>query len=142
MQLITQNVDGLSPRATSSLAPESTETIHELHGSIFGTRCTSCGDERVDERSPICDALEGTHEAFERGEPRDVPVERLPHCEKCDGLLRPAVVWFGEVPKGLEDVVPDALDACDFLLVVGTSSTVRLQDSSDSVRAPAERRFM
>ena len=46
-------------------------------------------------------------------------------CTTCGGLLRPAIVWFGET---LDDEVLDAsfkeLDSCDLCLVVGTSSIV------------------
>lgn len=39
------------------------------------------------------------------------------------GLLRPAVVWFGEsIP--LLGSIEDLIERCDLLLVLGTSSTV------------------
>jgi NAD-dependent deacetylase len=74
--LVTQNVDGLHRRAGS-------ERVVEMHGSLFETRCSAC------ERPPFADASEHG--------PGDVPA-----CERCEavgrkGLLRPAVVWFGEM---------------------------------------------
>ncbi|XP_060934100.1 NAD-dependent protein deacylase sirtuin-5, mitochondrial-like [Limanda limanda] len=56
-----------------------------------------------------------------------IPVLQLPRCEQtgCHGLLRPAVVWFGETLDS--DVLTRAekvLDSCDLCLVVGTSSIV------------------
>ena len=49
----------------------------------------------------------------------------MPKCKSCGGLLRPAVVWFGE---GLNSDVlgqaHDEIDECDVCLVVGTSSVV------------------
>jgi NAD-dependent deacetylase len=74
--LVTQNVDGLHRRAGS-------ERLVEMHGSLFETRCSSCA------RPPFEDTAEHG--------PGDVPP-----CEECaaegrDGLLRPAVVWFGEM---------------------------------------------
>ena len=38
--VVTQNIDGLHARA-------GTENIIELHGNLFKTRCTRCGDVRV-----------------------------------------------------------------------------------------------
>lgn len=95
--LITQNVDGLHRRAGSS-------DPAELHGNLWFTRCTGCGDLREDLR---------------------VPLPLLPHCQACGALLRPHVVWFGE------SLDPDVLDrsvraaaCCDLFLIVGTSGVV------------------
>ncbi len=71
--LLTQNVDGLHARAGS-------RRLHELHGSLWRTRCARC------DRPPFPDASEPT-------EP--------PACDRCGGLLRPDIVWFGE-PVDLE----------------------------------------
>ena len=73
--LATQNVDGLHRRAGS-------RRLVEIHGNLFETRCSVC------ERDPFPDDREYLGET--------------PPCEECrgrgrDGLLRPAVVWFGEV---------------------------------------------
>jgi NAD-dependent deacetylase len=49
----------------------------------------------------------------------------LPRCARCDGLLRPDVVWFGEPLDG--DVLAAAFTAAveaDVCLVVGTSALV------------------
>lgn len=72
--LVTQNVDGLHRRAGSV-------RLVEIHGSLLESRCSVCP------REPFPDDREYT------GEP--------PPCEECarrgrGGLLRPAVVWFGE----------------------------------------------
>ncbi|KAI9759592.1 MAG: hypothetical protein M4579_002258 [Chaenotheca gracillima] len=53
----------------------------------------------------------------------------LPHCPKCKkGLLRPAVVWFGEaLPKKAMSSIDEwvaAADKIDLILVIGTSSKV------------------
>lgn len=97
VQIVTQNVDGLHGRAGS-------RNVLEFHGSIWRVRCLSCGREETDER---------------------VPIPILPRCERCHGLLRPGVVWFGE------SIAPDILDAsvaaarqCQFFVVVGTSGAV------------------
>lgn len=95
--LITQNVDGLHRLAGS-------EEVLEIHGNLWRTRCLAC--EEVRER----------RERF----------DRLPPACGCGGLLRPDVVWFGEsLPPDLVARSLEAVDACDVLLVAGTSSLVQ-----------------
>uniref|UniRef100_A0A8D3CE24 Sirtuin 5 n=1 Tax=Scophthalmus maximus TaxID=52904 RepID=A0A8D3CE24_SCOMX len=96
-------------------------------GSLFKTRCMSCGHEAANHKSPICAALAGkgapdpdTHDA-------QIPAQQLPRCEQtgCHGLLRPAVVWFGEtLDSDILTRAEEVLDSCDLCLVVGTSSVV------------------
>jgi NAD-dependent deacetylase len=94
--LITQNVDGLHRRAGS-------RNLIELHGNIFRVRCTRAGTAR-----------EAT-ESF-----RELP----PHCA-CGAVLRPDVVWFGEMlPAGAMEAAADRVVASDLLLVIGTSGVV------------------
>lgn len=96
--LITQNTDGLHERAGS-------EKMLRLHGSIWTLRCLQCGQE---------------------AENRDTPLPELPpRCAACGGMQRPGVVWFGEsLPEGAWDRSMRAAQACDVLLVVGTSAAV------------------
>jgi NAD-dependent deacetylase len=75
--LVTQNVDGLHLAAGSG-------RVVEVHGSLWRTRCSRC------DRPPFPD--------------RRYPVQApLPVCDRCaaddrqPALLRPAVVWFGEL---------------------------------------------
>lgn len=95
--LITQNVDGLHRAAGST-------KLSEIHGNIWMVRCTACG------------AVTENHQ---------VPLPLLPHCGRCGGLLRPHIVWFGESLHE-EDLTRCAnqLQACDVLLVIGTSGVV------------------
>jgi len=95
--IITQNVDGYHQQAGST-------TVHEFHGSIWRVRCVQCGYERYE---------------------RQTPLEGLPHCSRCGGLERPAVVWFGEGidPQVMADSFAAATD-CDLFLVVGTAGAV------------------
>ncbi len=135
--LITQNVDGLSGRAlqevrsahdTASIA-HATSSIIEMHGNLFKTICTSCGDARIDTRQPLSEGLRGTEDIL--GEYRSIPIGQLPRCEKsgCGGLLRPGVVWFGESIPELDRIQP-LVRRCDLILVLGTSSTVYRQPAS------------
>lgn len=109
--LVTQNVDGLHERAAREAAAGSDPAPAlplELHGSLFHDRCSRCG-----RTSPAMDSVDASS------------VESLPRCSTCDGLLRPAVVWFGEALDG--SVVSRAFQAArqaDVCLVVGTSAVV------------------
>ncbi len=116
--VITQNIDELHTRAGSS-------HVIELHGSLFRVRCIDCDREERNEDSPISESLKDCGDPSKKTEPANIPVDKLPRCSHCRGLLRPAVVWFGE---GLEADVLDraeaAVEACDVCLIVGTSSVV------------------
>ncbi|TKS75073.1 NAD-dependent protein deacylase sirtuin-5, mitochondrial [Collichthys lucidus] len=118
--VITQNIDELHRRA-------GTKNLLEIHGSLFKTRCMSCGHEAANYKSPICAALKGKGAPDPNTDDANIPVQQLPRCEEtgCHGLLRPAVVWFGETLDS--DILTQAekvLDSCDLCLVVGTSSIV------------------
>lgn len=96
--LVTQNVDGLHERAGS-------RRILRLHGSLWRVRCTAEDREYDDHDTCLGETA-------------------LPRCA-CGGLLRPAVVWFGE------SLPPEALSAAEaaargarLVLVAGTSSMV------------------
>jgi NAD-dependent deacetylase len=95
--LATQNVDGLHQASSS-------RRVVELHGSLWRLRCTACAEE---------------------GEDRRVPLPELPPRCSCGGLLRPAVVWFGEsLPEPALRAAFDAGESADVVLVIGTSSVV------------------
>ncbi|XP_075901585.1 NAD-dependent protein deacylase sirtuin-5, mitochondrial isoform X1 [Nelusetta ayraudi] len=118
--VVTQNIDELHRRAGS-------KSILELHGSLFRTRCLSCGHEAANYQSPICAALEGKGAPDPDSDDANISVEQLPRCEHkgCGGLLRPAVVWFGEaLDAHIINQAEQVLDSCDLCLVVGTSSVV------------------
>ncbi|KAF4088826.1 hypothetical protein AMELA_G00059160 [Ameiurus melas] len=118
--VITQNTDELHRRAGS-------KHILEVHGSLFRTRCLSCGDVDVNHHSPICTALEGKGDPDPNCTDADIPVDKLPRCDErgCDGLLRPDVIWFGEtMDSHVLTKVEKELDACDLCLLVGTASVV------------------
>jgi NAD-dependent deacetylase len=104
LSLITQNVDGLHQKAGS------TEAL-ALHGNIFeDIWLDPCAGARG--RACICDVA-----LAEAGRP--------PHCADCGNLLRPGVVWFGEMlPAGALADAEKAADHCDLMLVIGTSGAV------------------
>lgn len=136
VSLVTQNVDGLSRRAAEERALQSDarptagsdnpinnklqNQIFEMHGSIRKTICTSCKRrELADLESPMWEPLKP---GLNSEDHIHVPTDQLPHCS-CGGLLRPGVVWFGELPHSL-DVIDTKIRLCDMLVVVGTSNTV------------------
>ncbi len=100
LTLVTQNVDDLHQRAGVP------ETIR-LHGDILADQWL--GPCR---KSPGCATAQA-----EAGEP--------PRCRDCGNLVRPGVVWFGEMlPEGALEAAQRAVDRCRVLLVVGTSGAV------------------
>ena len=95
--LITQNVDGLHERAGS-------RKLIELHGNIHRSFCMDCG-------------LPAAAEAAGETNPA--------RCAHCGGLIRPDVVWFGEMlPEGAMEQAMDAATRADVFLSVGTSAVV------------------
>ena len=98
--LVTQNVDDLHARAGLGK-----EKMVQIHGDIFETRCARCGFERKDKEKE--------------------EEEEIPTCPRCKALMRPGVVWFGEMlDPGKIDIVENFLSAgpCDLVLVIGTTA--------------------
>ena len=125
--LVTQNIDGLSSRALDISASKSADDlggelskIYEMHGNVLDTLCTICGHRERNASSPLCHALELLDVDAECP---NLPVESLPHCVHCGGLLRPGVVWFDEIPRHLREIW-EVVDKADLCLVIGTSSQV------------------
>jgi NAD-dependent deacetylase len=94
--LVTQNIDDLHERAGTA------QIIH-MHGEILKARCLACEsvlawreDHSLETRCPDCAAI---------------------------GRLRPQVVWFGEMPFGMDRIF-DALGRSQLFLSIGTSGNV------------------
>jgi NAD-dependent deacetylase len=96
--LCTQNVDDLHEKAGS-------RRVHHMHGELFKTRCERC------DRAPFADAQARQAHAT------------LPTCGECGARLRPHIVWFGEVPLGL-DAIAEALDRATLFVTIGSSGAV------------------
>jgi len=96
LTLITQNVDGLHQRAGS-------REVIELHGNIGRVKC-------ADEDRVVTEFAD---------------TEEPPRCPECGGLLRPDIVWFGELlpPLAIERA-QHAAQLADVFLSVGTSNLV------------------
>ncbi len=95
--VVTQNIDPLHEMAGS------TNLIH-MHGELLKALCGACGRRHAIGHS-------------------DLTLETV--CPACAerGLMRPDVVWFGEMPYHMERI-SDALGTCDLFLSIGTSGTV------------------
>lgn len=93
--VVTQNVDDLHERAGSR------RVVH-MHGELARARCVDCGA-----RIPCARDLRGAD-----------PCDRCGH-----GVLRPDVVWFGEIPYDTERI-EQAVVACDLFVSIGTSGAV------------------
>ena len=99
--VVTQNVDDLHHRAGSS-------TVIELHGNITHNYCMDC------ERAAAPDTVDA---AIQEGDPA--------RCPECGGLIRPNVVWFGEMlPPDAMERADAATHRADVFLSVGTSAVV------------------
>ena len=94
--LVTQNIDDLHERAGS------TRVLH-MHGELLRSRCCACG--AVSEF---------------RGDVDDTT--RCPRCG-AEGGMRPHVVWFGEIPLGMDEIFT-TLESCDVFAAIGTSGNV------------------
>ena len=96
--VITQNIDNLHRRAGS-------RTVYELHGNIERNYCMKCGTRYSNQdvmRAP-----------------------GVPRCTQCGGLIRPDVVWFGEMlPEDEWDASVRAAEAAEVFFSVGTSGVV------------------
>lgn len=126
--VITQNVDGLHQQAGS-------RHVVDLHGRIDRVQCLQC--HRLHAREHIQAALAARNPSFTQLQASmapdgdallvDADFDRFEvlGCMHCGGVLKPAVVFFGEsVPR---QTVHDAfamLEQADALLVVGSSLMV------------------
>ena len=96
--VVTQNIDGLHQAAGSS-------RVFELHGAVTRNLCMRCGAKYG------IDAI--------------LTEEKVPHCPRCGGVIKPDVVLYEE-PLDMDVVggAVDAIERADTLVVVGTSLVV------------------
>ncbi len=95
LYLVTQNIDDLHERGGS-------QRVHHMHGELLSALCRAC-HRRVRWSGDLAD---------------------LPPCPGCGFTeLRPDVVWFGEVPHGMDDIL-ERLRTADLFVSIGTSGAV------------------
>jgi NAD-dependent SIR2 family protein deacetylase len=131
---VTQNVDGLHQRA-------GTRNIVDLHGRLAEVECLTC--KCISSRAALQGEIERLNGAFApvgeggRGAAApdgdaalregavDLDAFRVPACARCGGILKPAVVFFGQnVPPDRVASAVAAIERADALLVVGSSLAV------------------
>ena len=94
--VVTQNIDDLHDRE------EHRHLLH-MHGELVRSRCTACG------------------RMFEQHTDLSTSSQCLNCTEK--GTLRPDIVWFGEMPKHMDEIY-GSLTQCDLFIAIGTSGNV------------------
>lgn len=94
--LVTQNIDNLHERAGNR------NVIH-MHGELLKVRC------------PISGQILHWSE--------DVKPDDRCHCCQFPSVLRPHVVWFGEMPLQMDEIY-QALAQADYFVAIGTSGHV------------------
>ena len=96
--VITQNIDNLHREAGSA-------TVYEFHGNSHTLVCTKCG---------LKYGIEG------------INLDILPPvCKKCNGLLKPDFIFFGEgIPPLAYSKSMDEAELADVFLVIGTTGEV------------------
>ncbi|GMR23147.1 MAG: NAD-dependent protein deacetylase [Acidobacteriota bacterium] len=126
--LVTQNVDGLHQKAGSV-------HVNDLHGRVDRVCCLDCGQtssrlefqNRLSVMNPTWRHHHASYAPDGDAELDGVRFEafQVPECARCRGTLKPDVVFFGEsVPRPRVDEAMAHVDACDLLLVVGSSLMV------------------
>ncbi|WP_416364689.1 SIR2 family NAD-dependent protein deacylase [Pseudomonas sp. NFX183] len=105
VSVITQNIDDFHERAGSS-------NVLHLHGSLAMPKCFACHRPAV--VSPDQSAV-----------PEDGALIEPPRCQRCNGRMRPAVVWYGEdLPPSSWKAAILLVKNCDLMVSVGTSGIV------------------
>ena len=126
--LVTQNVDRLHQSAGST-------GVIDLHGRLDQVRCLGC--QRRSDREQLQERLLKLNPAWARLDARDAPdgdadLEsqdfsrfEIPACDRCGGILKPDVVFFGEsVPGERVTAAMEAVERSDAMLVIGSSLMV------------------
>ncbi|XP_048602695.1 NAD-dependent protein deacylase SRT2 isoform X1 [Brassica napus] len=138
--IITQNVDRLHHRAGSDPL--------ELHGTVYTVMCLDCGfsfprDLFQDQLKALNPKWAEALESIDHGEPGsektfgmkqrpdgDIEIDEkfwedgfhIPVCEKCQGVLKPDVIFFGDnIPKERATQAMEAAKQSDAFLVLGSS---------------------
>jgi NAD-dependent deacetylase len=93
--IVTQNVDALHEAA-------GTRNVIHMHGRLDGALCAIC-----DRRWPAPETM--------------APADPCPSCGA--PATRPDVVWFGEMPYRMEEII-EALGRADLFVSIGTSGEV------------------
>ncbi|MCM1986150.1 Sir2 family NAD-dependent protein deacetylase [Methanococcoides seepicolus] len=100
--IITQNIDMLHQKAGS-------KNVIEVHGSPQEHSCLACGKKYTYEYIAVL-----------------LRTEDVPTCNECGGLIKPEIIFYGEMLK--QDVIEKAIEEsskADLLLVLGSTLVVQ-----------------
>ena len=138
--LITQNVDGLHQQAGS-------RAVTDLHGRLDEVQCLGCGarlprsemQRQLEARNPAWLCLDARHAPDGDADlAADFTRFEVPACAHCGGVLKPAVVFFGDsIPAERGRAAAAQVEQADAVLVVGSSLMV--WSGYRLVRSAAER---
>lgn len=103
--VVTQNIDILHQLAGS-------RNVIELHGSYRSATCIACGRSHQ----------ELTYDWWEKAMTTS-PSPPIALCPTCNGVLKPDIVFFGELVSGFDEA-QRMVARCDLLLVLGSSLQV------------------
>lgn len=100
--LYTQNIDMLHERAGS-------KAVYDVHGSVAHHHCTRCG------------------KAFSYRQVADVVLSgKVPYCDKCGGVVKPDIVFYGEaLDNYILSRAYEEFSHTDLCIVLGSSLTVQ-----------------
>jgi NAD-dependent deacetylase len=100
--VITQNIDRLHQGAGSN-------NVLELHGAATSATCLYCGAHYEAEQYLPAYLIDGA----------------VPHCEKCNEVIKPDIVLFEEqLPAKVWTEAEELCKACDLIFVAGSSLEV------------------
>ncbi|XP_028663560.2 NAD-dependent protein deacetylase sirtuin-2 isoform X7 [Erpetoichthys calabaricus] len=102
----TQNIDTLE-----RVAGLSVEDLIEAHGTFYTSHCISASCRQQYQLPWMKEKIFS---------------EEIPKCEKCNSLVKPDIVFFGEsLPARFFSSVQSDFPACDLLIIMGTSLKVQ-----------------
>ena len=103
MRHYTQNIDTLE-----HIAGIPGDKMVEAHGTFRTNHCVSCRQEYT---------MEWVKD--------QIFADVVPTCTKCNGVVKPAIVFFGEdLPRKFSELPDKDFKKCDLLIIMGTSLEV------------------
>lgn len=100
----TQNIDTLE-----RIADIDHEKLVEAHGTFYSNHCIDCSKEFSMEWAK-----------------KEIFADNVPTCTRCNGIVKPDIVFFGENLPERFHVLPNRdFKQCDLLIIMGTSLTVQ-----------------
>jgi NAD-dependent protein deacetylase/lipoamidase len=103
--VVTQNIDMLHQQAGS-------RNVVELHGSYASATCSGCDQRHT-----------GLSYRWWQQAMLTSPTPPIARCPACNGILKPDIVFFGELVSDY-DHAEELVGCCDLLLVIGSSLQV------------------